>query len=107
MIKIAKRQYHVQPGETITIGVQATGTAHLVNYDLDGQGGGPVGAGQPLTFTVTTSTRILTLLFTFSGNSGGKYVVGITSAQGGSDTDVVDQGSFGIPTTAAEYRFQL
>lgn len=107
MIKIAPRQYHVQPGETITVGAQASGTVHLVSYDLDGQGGGPLAADQPLTFKITTNTRVLTLLFTFSGSSGGKYVIGINSDQGGSDTDNVDQGSFGIPATSAEYRFQL
>lgn len=107
MIKIASRQYHVQPDETITVDVQSDGTKHLVNYDLDGEGGGPLDAGAPLVFDITTSTRVLTFLFTFSSNSDGKYEIGITSDQGGSDTDEVNQGSFGIPSTSATYRFQL
>jgi len=107
MIKIAKRQYHVQSGESITVSVQATGTVHLVNSDLDGLDGGPLTADESLTFKVTNQTRTLTLLFTFSNNSGGEYEVTIKGDQGGEDTDTVDQGSFGIPATSAEYRFQL
>jgi hypothetical protein len=107
MIKIAKRQYNVQPGETITVGVEASGTVNLVSYDLDGQGGGSLVAGQQLSFKVTTDTRVLTLLFTFSHNSGGEYVLEIKGDQGGSDTDDVDQGSFGIPAISTTYRFQL
>ena len=106
MIKIAPRQYNVKVGETITVTTQSSGTVHGVNYDLDGQGGTPLGAGQPLTFKIA-STRVLTLLFTFTNPSGGKYMIGIQSDQGGSDTDQVDQGSFGIPAISAEYRFQL
>jgi hypothetical protein len=109
MIKIAKRQYNVQPGETITVDVQATGTAHGVNQDLDGAGGAPLGVGQSLTFKVEApkNHRVLSLLFTFTNSSGGKYAVKIKGGQGGSDTDEVDQGSFGIPATETEYRFQL
>ena len=107
MIKIANRQYHVQSGESITVSVQATGTVHLVNSDLDGLGGDPLAADESLTFRVTNQTRVLTLLFTFSNDSGGSYEVTIESDQGGEDTDTVDQGSFGIPATATEYRFQL
>jgi len=107
MKKIAKRQYNVQPGETITVGVQASGTAHVVNYEFDDGQKGILAAGQPLSFKVTTSTRVLNLLFSFTNSSGGKYVIAIQGDQGGSDTDNVDQGSFGIPTTSATYRFQL
>jgi hypothetical protein len=107
MIKIVKRQYHVQPNETITFGAQASGTAHVLNYEFDDGEKGVLAAGQPLIFKVTTSTRVLNLLCTFTNNSGGKYLIGIQGDAGGSDTDNVDQGGFGIPAITATYRFQL
>lgn len=106
MIKIAHRQYKVNVGETITITTQSSGTVHGVNYDFDGQGGTPLAAGQALTFKIA-ATRVLTLLFTFTNPSDGEYVISITSDQGGPDTDQVEQGSFGVPATSTEYRFQL
>ncbi len=105
MTKIAKRQYNVKSGETVTVGVQSSGTA-VVNYDLDGQEG-VLAEGQPLSIPVTTSTRVLALLFTFTNNSGGKCAVAIQSDKGGSDTDNVEQGAFGVPATETTYRFQL
>ena len=105
MIKIAKRQYHVQAGEKITLSTQASGTAHVVNFEFDNGEKGVLIEGQPLTFPVM-ATRVLTLLFTFSNSSNGKYVIALSGDQGGSDTDNVDQ-QFGIPTTMATYRFQV
>jgi hypothetical protein len=108
MIKIAERQYAVKADESVTVTVQATGTAHLVSYDLDGEGGGSLGEGQSEVFKIPPKQRrVLTLLFTFSNDADGCYTVKLTGSQGGLDTDKIQQGSFGIPTTTADYHFRL
>jgi len=104
---IAERQYLLDPGEKAKVSVTATGTVNNVNFDIDGQGGGPLADGQVITVSKPAGgVRKLTLLFTFSGSSGGQFVVTIKGDNGGSDTDVVDQGAFGIPGTARSYLFQ-
>jgi len=106
MQKIGERQYAIGANETVAIEVDASGTAHLVNYDLDGDGG-ILNQGQQLSITAPSGNnrRKLNLLFTYSG-SGGTYTVKLTGSAGGQDTDTVSQGSFGVPTNACEYRFR-
>jgi hypothetical protein len=106
---IDERQYSVEGDETVSVSVEAKGTAHLVEYDLDKAGAKGLSEGQVLTFGAPTQPRrVLTLLFTFSGNTGGQsYTVTLKGDKGGSDTDVIDQGSFGIPATSADYHFRL
>ena len=104
---IGERQYLLDNGETAEVEVQSQGTVHGVNVNLDKQEQGPLGAGQTVSVPKPGSGfSSLVLLFTFSGTSGGKYTVTVNGSNGGSDTDIVDQGSFGIPTTATEYLFQ-
>jgi hypothetical protein len=108
MQKIAKRQYLSPSAETITVGVQASGTAHLVTYNLDDDTEeGTLHEGETLDIEVSQDKprRKLSLMFAFSGSSG-QYVVTLSGSLGGSDTDVIDD-TFGIPGTATEYRFRL
>lgn len=110
MTIIDERQYSLEADETVTVSVESAGTAHLVEYDLDKGGAKALGQGEPLTFGAPTPPprRVLTLLFTFSSNTGGgSYTVTLTGSKGGSDTDVINQGSFGIPANAADYHFRL
>src|SRR6185369_1137680 len=104
MQTIAHRQYHVGPTETITVTLTATNGC-VVNFDLEGQTG-LLNQGQPLTIQMAGSTRTLNLLANFSVNSGGTCTIAIQGSEGGSDTDTIDQGSFGVPVTNASYRFQ-
>ena len=107
MKKIAERQYLLDPNETARVSVTAPGTFFGANFDIDEQGGGPLSNGQIIPVAKPQSgLRTLTILFTFSGTAGGHYVVAIKGDNGGSDTDEVDQGAFGIPSTSREYLFQ-
>ena len=103
---IGERQYLLEDGETASVSVDGENTVHGVNYNLDKLKKGPLGPGETVEVPKPGSGfSSLTLLLTFSGN-GGKYTVTISSSNGDSDTDVVDQGSFDIPSTSAEYLFQ-
>jgi hypothetical protein len=106
MTTIEERQYLLDNGETASVSVEAEGTVHAVNFNLDKQKKGPLGPGETVEVPKPGSGfSSLTLLFTFSG-TGGKYTVTITGETGDPDTDVIDQGSFDIPATSAEYLFQ-
>ena len=110
MLKIGERQYLSPGAETISVEVAESGTVHLVTYDIDdGAQTGTLHKGEQLDIRVSPAEprRKLTLLFTFSGDSGGLYDVTLSGSLGGGDTDPVDQGSFGIPATTSEYRFRL
>ena len=106
METIAERQYLLESGETVSVSVEATNTVHAVNYNLNKQNKGSLGPGETVAVPKPGSGfSSLVLLFTFSG-TGGKYTVTITGETGDPDTDVIDQGSFDIPSTSAEYLFQ-
>lgn len=106
MKTIDERQYVLDNGETASVSVEATGTVHAVNFNLDKQKKSPLGPGETVAVPKPSSGfSSLMLLFTFSG-TGGKYTVTITGETGDPDTDVIDQGSFDIPATSAEYLFQ-
>ena len=108
MQKIATRQYLSPSAETITVEVGASGTAHLVTFNLDDdEEEGTLHEGEQLNIEVSPNKprRKLSLLFTFSG-PGGQYDVSLSGSLGGSDTDTI-VNSFGIPATATEYIFRL
>jgi hypothetical protein len=106
MTIIEERQYLLEGGETASVSVEAEGTVHAVNYNLNKQKKGPLGPGETVEVPKPgNGFSSLMLLFTFSG-TGGKYTVTVTGETGDPDTDVIDQGSFDIPATSAEYLFQ-
>jgi len=88
--------FQVADKEVITIDVQSTGATTLfgVNYSLNGSGA-PLTAGQPLKLTMdktkangtsfvpNAKSAELTLLFSFSSTSGGRYDVKISGSGGG------------------------
>jgi hypothetical protein len=106
---IAERQYSVARTETVTVSVKADGTVHLVEFDLDKAGPEELAEGKTISFGAPTQPRrVLTLLFTFSSNTGGGvYTVTLTGDQGGKDVDVIEQGRFGVPALSADYHFRL
>ena len=109
METIAERQYLSPSTETIAVKADESGTAHLVNYNIDnGAETGTLHKGQQLNIEVSPNkpSRVLTILFTFSG-TGGQYDVKLTGSLGGGDTDTVEQGDFDVPAESTEYLFQL
>lgn len=109
MRKIALRQYLVEPGETVTVEVKASGTVHLVNFFFSQSNTGPLPEGRNLVFGLSAAEprRTLRLNFTFSNENDGEYDVELSGDAGGApDTDHVVQ-DFGIPTLRTRYEFTL
>jgi hypothetical protein len=111
--------FQVKDGEVITIDVKSTGTPTLfgVNYSIFG-GGSPLQEGQPLKLTMDKSkaqgnstipnakSTPLTLLFSFSSNSGGKYDWTVTGdVPGDSFPDFTRQA--GNTPKATTYTFHI
>ncbi len=101
--------FQVRDGEVITIDVKSTGAQTLfgVNYSVFG-GGSPVIEGQPIKVTMDKSkaqgnssipgakSTPLTLVFSFSSNSGGKYDLKVSGDAGGDTyTDFTQQAGKG------------
>lgn len=108
--------FQVTDGEVITIDVKSTGTLFGVNFSLFG-GGSPLTEGQPLEVTMdkskakgnstipdAKSTR-LTLLFSFSGNSGGRYDLTVKGTGDESFSDFTQQA--GNTPKAITYVFHI
>ena len=85
--------FQAADGEIITITVRSSGTLFGVNFSIFGSGS-PLTAGQPLTVTMNKSkargnstvpnakAARMTLLFSFSGSSGGRYDLTVTGNSG-------------------------
>jgi hypothetical protein len=111
--------FEVADGEEITFDVRSTGAETLfgVNHSIFG-GGSPLTEGQPLRVTMDKSraedessipnaraTR-LTLLFSFTSNSGGRYEWTVRGSGGGPPfRDFVNQA--GALPEATRYRFHI
>lgn len=109
MKKIALRQYLVEPDETVTVQVTASGTVHVVNFFFTENNTGPLPEGQSLQFGLSPDEpeRTLKLFFTFTNENDGAYDVELSGDAGGdTDTDHVTQ-DFGIPATRTRYEFIL
>ena len=114
---ISTGAFKVRDGELITLNVTSSGTLFGVNFSLFG-GGAPLTEGQPLQVRMdkskatgnsvvpnATSTP-LTLLFSFSGNSGGRYDWTVTGDPGGASfPDFVRQA--GATPKATTYTFHI
>ena len=109
--------FKVSDGEVIEIDVRATGTVFLVNHAKPG-GGAPLKQGQPLRLTMDASqatgkssienakSTTVTLLFSFSGDSGGRYDWTVTGSEGGEPFDsFVEQAGEG--PESVRYRFHI
>ena len=113
---LATGAFQVTDGEEITIDVKATGTLFGVNFSLSGIGS-PLTKGQPLkvTFDKSQATRKskipnakaakLTLLFSFSGNNGGRYDLTVAGSGNESFPDFVQQA--GNTPMSVDYVFHI
>ena len=102
-------QIAVEPGETITIHVEATNTAFLVNGVFDGTTFG-ITENPDATFDVSKSKHRLTMLFTFANSEGdnGRYDVRITgNASGSVPSQFTKHQQFGIPATSTILLFRV
>ena len=110
MEKIGNKVFDAQDGETVFVVTDSTGTAHLVNYSLYGQGK-PLGKGQAFSFKLDKSIEnptILTLGFTFSNNSGGgNYNIKLTGNAPNSDSDDSDVPQNGQKVDSVFYTFRI
>ena len=100
MQSIAPGVFQVTNGETITIDAKSTGSQTLfgVTYSIFG-GGSPVKEGQPIKITMdktkaqggstvpNAKSTNLTLVFSFTSNSGGRYEWTMTGSGGGDPFD--------------------
>ncbi|HKO60474.1 MAG TPA: hypothetical protein VJV03_04885 [Pyrinomonadaceae bacterium] len=119
MQKKSPTAFQVRDKEVITINVKSTGTATLfgVNYSIFGAGT-PLKEGQPLQITMdkqkaqgnstipNAKSTPLTLLFSFTSATGGKYELTMTGDAGGdSITDSTRQA--GSSPKAILYTFHI
>ena len=107
--------FKVVDGEEITIDVRVSGSEFLV---VRSGGNAPLTEGQPLTLTMDKSqatgassvtnakSTTVTLLFSFSGDSGGRYDWTVTGSEGGdSFSAFVEQAGEG--PEAVRFRFHI
>jgi hypothetical protein len=110
MKEVDDKIFEAENGETVFVVTDSTGTAHLVNYSLHGQGK-PLKKGEALSFKLDKSIEnptILTLGFTFSNNAGGgNYNVKVTGSAPGSDTDDSDIPQNGQKVDSVFYVFRI
>lgn len=119
MQKKSPTAFQVRDKEVITINVKSTGAATLfgVNHSIFG-GGAPLQEGQPLQITMdkqkaqgdstisNAKSTQLTLLFSFTSTSGGKYDLTMTGDPGGDTfTDFTRQA--GSTPKAITYTFHI
>lgn len=118
MIVLAPGVFQVTDQEVITIDVQSTGTTTLfgVNYSIHGSGK-PIKQGVPAQITMDKSkakggsfipnakSTPLTLLFSFSSSSGGRYDLTLTGSDGGSFDDFAEQ--IGNTPESTTYAFHI
>jgi hypothetical protein len=110
--------FRAQDKETITIDTKATGTLSLINASIYGGTKVPVTTGKPIvikldkskanhgSFVPNAKSTDLTLLFSFSGDNGGRYDLTTTGDPGGdSFPDFVDQAGNTPETTT--YTFHI
>ena len=117
METISSGIFRVVDGEVITIDVRKTGTIFLVNHATPG-GGGPLTEGQPLRLTMDKSqatgnsnisnakSTTVTLLFSFSSDSGGRYDWTVAGSEGG-DTFPAHVKQAGEGPESVRYRFHI
>ena len=118
MKKLSPGVFQVVDQETVSIDVKATGTLSLVRGNSNADGEIPVTAGQPITIKMDKSkapggsfipnarSTDVTLGFTFSNDSGGRYDLTLTGSSGGGGfTDFVEQA--GTTLEATTYTFHI
>ena len=110
--------FQVQDGETVSIDVRSTGTSTLfgVNCSIDGQAI-PVVQGQPIrihfdksqahgpSFIANAKSTNVTLLFSFTSQSGGKYELTFSGDGGGTASGIAEQ--VGNTPQAIVYTFHI
>lgn len=112
MNRLPNGVFTVVDGEVITIDVRATGTEFLVNHSKPG-GGTPLIKNQPLVLTMnesqatgTPKSTTVTLVFSFSDDSGGRYDWTVSGSEGGLPfEDFVEQAGEGPESVRFRFRF--
>jgi hypothetical protein len=110
MKEVGNKIFDARDGETVFVVTDSSGTAHLVNYSLNGNGD-RLKKGQALSFKLDKNVDdvwLLTLGFTFSNNAGGgNYNAKVTGSDPGSDSDDTDIPQNGQKVDSIFYVFRI
>jgi hypothetical protein len=106
MKRISSSLYVVEPGEVVTITIEAVNTPLLVSVSLDGKGFA-LQPGSPITFTASLekgTTHYLVLFFSFAEPANGVYKGQLHGEEGGTFTFSASQGPSQTESLELEFR---